>query len=171
MLFCFCSFNANCTTKKEPLNVFENIEKYRTVWTGNDSIQLNPFEILVQLKFKDYEFGGLNDREYLKFESQDSLADYNSIILFEEETITKKMDFKNGKWIGKSLILRLTSSKDIHRELIKNKTYNAILAYKSDNTIARSNEPTDAFLLGYYIVDIVVPGHKFQRQIPFNYDN
>ena len=151
-----CCVNLGCSTKKEPVNVFENIEKYRTVWTGTDSLQLNPFEFLVQFKFKNFDYPSL------QFESQDSLAAYNTCVEYNCKFFPFHDDYKNYIWTGKSLILKFN---DVNREILKNETYQAILGYNLEISTARNLDPEEYLGYGcYYIIDIVLPGHKFARQ-------
>ena len=86
----------------------------------------------------------------------------------ESEFIPIKGDVKDHyKWIGKSLNLKLFIGEEsyIQRKIQRDQYYNVILTYKSDSSVAITHPATDAFFLGYFIVDIVSLGQKFGRQL------
>jgi hypothetical protein len=152
---------------KKPISadLFKNIEKDRTIFTGNDSVNLYPFELFSIMTFKDIQICGMWNE--LIFESEK----YN--MTFYLHQAINKFSFEGADndctWKGKKATVSLkTYSTTLIRDIYKNEKYKVIFAYYNDSEIHRAKAATE-YISGYYIVDIVPLTRIFERQKDFEY--
>lgn len=144
-------------------NIFKDIHKQRTVYTGNDSINLYEFEIFSLLKFDGISMGM---DEYLDFKDEKSKMEFSFSSNMNKYTSEDYYDDKS-RLKGKKVTLKFEAdNKVLVREIIQGETYKVIFNYLNDNTVARTNIITE-LNAGYVIVDIIPTNEKFMRQIPF----
>ncbi len=108
--------------------------------------------------------------EILEFEldgSQEILEFDNS-----QNTFVWDGEFIDNKgWTGSKIILSLATISDtIKREIIKGQKYQVLFSYQNDSEALRTNLGT-CIMSGYYIVDIIKMGQKFERQVETNYND
>jgi len=148
------------TKKLTNADLFKNIEKEKTIFTGNDSVFLYPFELFSIMAFKDIQFCGMGNE--LIFESEK----HNMTFYFHEAI--NKFSFESADndctWKGKKATVSLkTHLNTLNRDIYKNEKYKVIFAYYNDSEIHRANAATE-YTSGYYIVDIVPLTKIFERQ-------
>lgn len=153
------------TKKHNESNPYRNIEKYRTIYVEGDSLLLHPFEAYREMKFEGVQCGLFF---YLGF--SDGRPDTQ--VLFSDNFTPFSYDGEFGdnlSWEGSTATIHLASLNDtLNKILVKGQTYKLIYSYKQDDAVLRSNVPTEN-VSGYYIIDITLPGQKFERQKPYQY--
>lgn len=152
------SFNKNLRSR-----LYEN----KTIWSGEDSIELYPFEF--------YTIGIFEGRIDLGmgYPIQFKLTEKNSVdkeIYFDFENIKsrspkaiEKID-KQGIPFLEYNFIDLSFDNGLIRRLEKGKTYKIIYSYKRDDAIGRVSNFNGCILQGDIIIDIVPFGSKFERQ-------
>lgn len=148
------------TQKRNNSNPHENIDKHRRIYVEGDSLILHPFEIYREMKFDGVLCGLLF---YLDFSGNTP----NSKVTFNDTftSFSYDGDFDERlSWTGTNAEITLVSLNDtLRRRIVKNHTYKVIYSYEQDDAVLRSNVPTDN-VSGYYVIDIVPVGQKFERQ-------
>lgn len=161
--------SAVCQTKKPTTSdLYKNIENVRKVFTGNDSLELHPFEMFSILTFKAINTCAMG-------------GEYSILIMESEKYGTSfyfdglNNDFKHDNneidcdWKGKKATIFLKTIQDtLKRDIYKNEKYKVIFSYWNDSEVSRTNIPTENNS-GYYIVDIIPLTSLFERQKEFDY--
>ncbi len=179
LIICLSFVHTNCgknvnndTTIKTETNdakskndIYKDIEKSRTVYAGNDSLYLWPFELFSIMTFKNVSETGLYESlEFIMDKTNSTMAFIDALNKF-----TYNGNFNDTLWTGNKVIIKLkTIDGVLEREIIKGEKYKVIFAYISDSEVLRTNIGTE-HASDYYIVDIIKINEKFQRQIPVSY--
>lgn len=156
-------------------NVFDGMERARVVHTGEDSLFLNPFELFSLMTFKGLSFGV---ETYIDMKPKG----VDTLLLFSDTHTNFRYDNifdEKMKWSGDEIQVNLPTVEGnrfgpdslrhyLRRSVFVGKEYKVIFSYRNDDDVTRTNIPTE-MLGGYYIIDILEPGMKFERQKDFNY--
>lgn len=144
---------------------YKNLENYREIYVDGDSLLLHPFEVYREMKFEGVECG-------LYFYLVFSDGNPETKILFGDTftPFSYEGDFDESlNWSGSNATMLLWTLNDtLIKHVVKGQTYKLIYSYKHDDDVLRTNVPMQSFS-GYYIIDVALPGQKFERQIPFEY--
>lgn len=166
LLLSACSVNVS---KDISQNEFSNINEYRKVSTGLDSLTLKPFELFKIMKFETIEKE--NDTHILLKE-----VDGNFRMRLRKDELNKfvyKGDFNresNFKWSGNEATFYLKyyaenfKIRTLKREVLKGEDYKVIYGYRINELQNRSTIGTEPFNSGFYIIDILPMNKKFPRQ-------
>lgn len=158
--------SAVCQTKKPTTSdLYKNIENVRKIFTGNDSLNLYPFEMFSIMTFKNIETCGMSSNLIMESEK------YNTTIYFDRilNNFTYDDNVIECDWRGKKATIFLKTIRDtLKRDVYKNEKYKVIFSYSNDSEVLRTNVPTE-YNSGFYIVDIIPLTSLFERQKKFDY--
>jgi hypothetical protein len=140
-------------------NPFDSLHLKRKVFAGIDSLELNPFEIYLELELVDVEIGMFNSLVFnTEYEELKELTLNSEEIIFDDKLLTAGV--KSLKRVD--IMLPLSMGKPLKREVLFTNKYHAILYHDVDEVAYRDREGMCNYST-YKIIDIVPVGQSFYR--------
>ncbi len=140
----------------------------KTIWTGEDSIVLRPFEFFTTALFEGIIQQGMYEAIEFKVKSRNKDSIYLDFPFANILPSTPKGIEKNNDrgFYTEHLYADILLGKELKRKINKGSIYKIIYSFKGDEYIARSKYFATGIIEGLEILDIVPLGKKFERQIP-----
>jgi hypothetical protein len=163
--------------KSDYNNISNVLYKRKIIWTGEDSLEIGPFEFFTTALFEGKVGGGMGHSIVFKVyrpgiitTTEELWFDYHSIN-YENSQTSKHNDNNMISLNGFDLfdVLEINFPPHFSRKIERGKSYKIIYAFDRDDELARSKKGLAGCILeGDVIIDIVPIGGKFERQLQIN---
>lgn len=153
--------------RKENL-MHSKLFEIKTIWTGEDSITLRPFEFFTTALFEGIIQQGMNEEIEFKVKSRNKDSIYLGFSFLNILPSTPKgiYNSNNHGSYTEHPYIDILLGKDLKRRINKGDIFKIIYSFKRDEFWARSKYYATEVNEGFEIIDIVPLGKMFERQIP-----